>query len=958
MSDRPIKVLIIEDDRDYAALLRELLRHAPFPTFEAIWVERLADGLERVGAGDIELVLLDLSLPDSDGLESLMALRSIAPQVPIIVQTALNDERLAVEAVRKGAQDYLFKGQMRSGDLIIRAIRYAIERNRAERELEKYREHLEELVEERTAKLAEANERLRQEMQERQVVEEQHHKLSRAIRQSPSTVVITDTLGNIEYVNPKFTQSTGYTAEQAQGRNPRILKSGEHSPKFYEELWDTITRGEEWRGVFCNRRKDEKLYWEAASISPIRNAAGEITHFVKVAEDVTERRTAEEQVRFQAQLLDNVRESVVATDLEGYIIYWGKGAEALYGYRAAEVMGKEISIVVEPHEVDNGRARIRTVIEEGYLRGQYQQRRKDDSLFWADTFISLARDENGQPYALVGIDRDVTEQRLAQQRNANLLREVQKSQCISDSLREIGSHLVVTLDLDEVLGRVLDGVKKIIPYDSASIILRRNDETYLAAARGIDSESPVWSENFLDSDAVSNMEMYEDRQPIIISNVQESTCWINIAGTEHIRSWLSIPLVARDKIIGILNLDHHQVGFYTQEHAAIVSIFAQQAAIAIDNAQLMTELQQSEERYRYLVEFLPDMISVSRAGTNVFINSAGAKLLGAEDPAQIKGRKVLDFIHPDHRVAVRERLEKVAFDEEDAPALEEIFVRLDGSEVYVEVAATPIIYQGKRAVLSIAHDITARKRTQRELARQAKELARSNMELQRFAYVAAHHLQEPMRLIALYTQLLAKRYRDKLGAEADDFIAYIVDNATHMKNLINDLLDYSQIDKLAREFSQTDCNAILERVLAILRPNIEQHDAEVTFDELPAVLANKTEMMEIFHNLIENALKFRGAPPPRIHISVDQKGDEWVFRVRDNGIGIEPEYHQDIFAIFHRLHTKEKYAGTGIGLAICRKIVERHGGKIWVESELGEGTTFFFTLPVIEEGTQIHTDEP
>ena len=225
------------------------------------------------------------------------------------------------------------------------------------------------------------------------------------------------------------------------------------------------------------------------------------------------------------------------------------------------------------------------------------------------------------------------------------------------------------------------------------------------------------------------------------------------------------------------------------------------------------------------------------------------------------------------------------------------------------------------------------------------DLARSNADLQQFAYVASHDLQEPLRMVSSYTQLLARRYQGRLDADADEFIGYAVDGALRMQDLINDLLAFSRIGTNGNPVEMADVNAVFEGVVAGLRLTIENNDAAVTRDPLPTVRADASELVQILQNLIVNAIKFHGDDSPRVHVSAQRSGDEWLFSVRDNGIGIEPEYGDRIFGVFQRLHTRDKYPGTGIGLAICKKVVERHAGRIWVESEAGKGSVFYFTLP-------------
>ena len=239
-----------------------------------------------------------------------------------------------------------------------------------------------------------------------------------------------------------------------------------------------------------------------------------------------------------------------------------------------------------------------------------------------------------------------------------------------------------------------------------------------------------------------------------------------------------------------------------------------------------------------------------------------------------------------------------------------------------------------------------RRHAEEELARKVEELARSNRDLEQFAYVASHDLQEPLRMVATYTQLLGERYRGKLDEKADKYIAYAVDGALRMQTLINDLLVYSRVGRQHGQPQRITGTDIVQRALTNLQAAINESGAHVTCDDLPMLYVEPGPLVQVFQNLIGNAIKFHGAEPPRIRIGVQEKGTQWVFSVTDNGIGIDPEQAENIFVIFKRLHSRSEYPGSGLGLAICKKIIEQMGGSIWVESQPGQGATFKLTLPV------------
>lgn len=282
-------------------------------------------------------------------------------------------------------------------------------------------------------------------------------------------------------------------------------------------------------------------------------------------------------------------------------------------------------------------------------------------------------------------------------------------------------------------------------------------------------------------------------------------------------------------------------------------------------------------------------------------------------------------------------------------ASDEVFWRRDGSSFPVEYWSYPVVLEGKSigAVVTFL-DITDRRFAEIRLQEKMEELKRSNEELEKFLYVGSHDLQEPLRMVLSYTQLLSKRYKGKLDAEADEFISFAVGGALRMQHLLQDLLAYSRIMTRGKELHVTSSEEALKQALENLRGAIEQCSALISYDSLPMVMVDEMQLIQLFQHLVGNAIKYKKTEIVRVHISATNGGKNWIFTVKDNGLGIDSQYFEKIFGMFQRLHKREEYGGTGVGLAISKKIVERHGGRISVESQLGQGSTFSFTLPKID----------
>ena len=365
----------------------------------------------------------------------------------------------------------------------------------------------------------------------------------------------------------------------------------------------------------------------------------------------------------------------------------------------------------------------------------------------------------------------------------------------------------------------------------------------------------------------------------------------------------------------------------------------------IERRRVDESLRLSEARYRRLFETAQDGILVLDAETgrvldaNLFMRG----LLGYS-LEEFVGRKLWD-IGPFKGMEAS----KAAFAElqvKDRVHYEGLPLEArDGRRVEVEFISNACLIDGRRVIQCNLRDVTERKRLEKLAVEKLEELARSNSELEQFGYVASHDLQEPLRAVSSCVQLLQKRYEGQLDQRADEFISHAVDGTKRMQTLITDLLAYSRVSTQSRPFELVNCETALDEALANLAIAISESDAVVTHDPLPTLMAEPVQVTQVFQNLIGNAIKFRGEQAPVIAICAERKADYWLFSVTDNGIGIEAQYFDRIVRVFQRLHSRRQYQGTGIGLAICKKIAEQHGGRLWIESQLGKGSAFFFTIP-------------
>jgi PAS domain S-box-containing protein len=422
-----------------------------------------------------------------------------------------------------------------------------------------------------------------------------------------------------------------------------------------------------------------------------------------------------------------------------------------------------------------------------------------------------------------------------------------------------------------------------------------------------------------------------------------------VATDEGIRAAVAFPVLVGRQVAGVLEFFSPDALVADPALLGLMANVGTQVGRVIERARAQEALRLSEAKFAGIISISSDaIVSVDETQRIIFYNQGAEQTFGYT-AAEAMGQPLEMLIPEMHRPGHADRVREFGRSGVRARRMGErgqISGRRKSGEVFpADASISHLEVEGNRIYTAVLRDVTDRVRAEDALAQQAQELARSNAELEQFAYVASHDLQEPLRMVASYTQLLARRYGDKLDDDAHEFIGYAVDGVRRMQSLISDLLAYSRVGSRGLAAERVELDAVFARTIDVLSAALEESGAQVTADPLPVVTADPVQIGQVLQNLVGNALKFHGDAPPRVHVGAERRGAEWVIWVRDNGIGIAPEYAQRIFVIFQRLHTRAEYEGTGIGLSICKKIVERHGGRIWVESAEGEGSTFFFTLP-------------
>jgi len=734
-------------------------------------------------------------------------------------------------------------------------------------------------------------------------------------------------------MNPAMERLTGIAKEAIIGLSPLEMApdliDSETAMRFHTRIMKCFKTGE--RLVY-----DDEISFNGMTIcwwtqmTPLIDENGQVYRVIASSMDVTQRRQDERELRqyrdFQESIFAGISMGIFVTDIDeqGEFRYaiLNPAMEEATGLKSETVIGKTVMELV-PERLDAKTAiQFTANIQRCYQSGRTisfedQSSYGGEPVFWLTRMTPLFN-EQGEIYRIVGTALDITERKQMEQ-------EIKQAR-------------------DELEQRVAERTRELLDSEERFSLLFKHHHAMMMLVEPISGKivdaNPAAAEFYgYTIEELSHMTIFD----------------FNKVGTDEI---VLIQQMIKDEEVNSYEIAH----FRSSGEERIVEVHASQILFQeqvlyfliihdiTDRKYTEQALQESEARFRQAVQVSPFPIMIfAEDGEVIMVNQSWVELSGYV-------RAEISTIHDWTRLAYGDTEFAWQLENNTYQLLEigmehtsgefEITTKYGEKRIWDFSNATlGTMLDGRVMVISIADDITDRVLNERKIAQFTGELERSNKDLKQFAYIVSHDLQEPLRMVHSYLQLLERNYSDQLDQDAHEFINFAVDGAKHMHNLINGLLDYSRIGTHGKPMIKTDMNVVLDKTLHILDQRIKETNTQITRDRLPEVIGDHIQLTQLFQNLISNAIKFCDKETPQVNISLKQDGDEWQFCVCDNGMGFDPSFQDRIFVIFQRLHTQEEYPGAGIGLAVCKRIVERHGGRIWVESQPGEGSQFYFTLP-------------
>ncbi|MGB9937258.1 MAG: PAS domain S-box protein [Methanobacterium sp.] len=790
-------------------------------------------------------------------------------------------------------------------------------------------------------------------------------------------IIATDLNHVITSWNKAAEKLYGYKTEEVIGKLVSHVIKSEFSDKQRKESIKCLSKDHKYHFEVKQYTKEGKTVYIESNTIPIYSN-NTLTGYVTINHDITRRKKAEDNLRLkEEQLRLSLEAGNAGMWIRDQLGEWKatSGLNTLFGRSIEDspLLEDEFTDYIHPKDLPVLQKSWRSAIKgkETYEQ-EYRIIWPDASIHWLASKGRIIL-ENKTP-RFIGITYDITERKKDEER---FRKEVERESFLLELYKKSGQ-----LTDKEIYKQALDqtvnltdstiGFFHLISDDQKNIILNTwNNKALMSCKTSFKSHYPIEEAgNWTDCIKTKNTIVYNDFKN---SPNQKG----HPEGHVPIKRLMSTPVFDGDKVKFIFGVGNKTEEYNDHDVIQIQSVANELYRIIkqrhseqrlkeahdylektvkertkeLENA--YGSLKESEEKFRLIFDEAEDSIVLNEIienglpGKIIEANEATSKRLGYSKE-ELLNMTPKDIVAPEKRSEIAMNAEEIK--KNGYAIFENVHVTKDGKRIPVEVNNHLIKFKDKKASLTIVRDITKRKEMEMELKETIKELERSNQELQSFAYITSHDLQEPLRTIASYAGLLKMRYEGQLDQDADEFIDFMVSGAMRMKSMVKGLLEYSRVGTQGGEYTEFKSNEALEDALSNLKSAIKNNNARIIYNDLPVINADKNQITRIFQNLIGNALKFRKKNEPlQIHILVQIKEDEYIFSVQDNGIGIEEQYSDHIFEVFKRLHAIEEYKGAGIGLAIVKRIIDRHGGHIWVESSLGNGSTFYFTLPKLNE---------
>ncbi len=648
-----------------------------------------------------------------------------------------------------------------------------------------------------------------------------------------------------------------------------------------------------------------------------------------------------------AAIVTSSDDAIISKDLNGIITSWNKSAERVFGYTADEVIGKSITILIPPdrlHEEPNILSRLRRGLRVDHF--ETVRRRKDGVLLDISLTISPVKNPQGKIIGASKIARDVTDRKRAERAIQELNAQLTADLAALTTMQQLSTRMVQADNFPQLLNEIVEAGMRITDSDRGVIQLVEDGVLTIVSQRGFEQAFLDYFDRTSNRDAACGLAL-ERKERVIVEDVAASPIFQGTEGREvmlaaGVRAVQSTPLTSHSgEVLGVFSTHYDRPVVPGDRHLRLLDVLARQAADLIERKRAEAALLASEERFRQLADSMPQFVWTATAAGHVdYYNERWYEFTGFRRD-HFSDEAWQRILHPDDVRACYDTWRECVRNGEPFRVECRFWDRQETRWRWFMGRALPVRGESGQIAkwFGTFTDIDEQKRVE-------GELRRANQDLEQFAYSASHDLQEPLRSIRIYGELLERRYAHKLEGQASDFLAFLLTGASRMEMLVRDLLAYTQVTRVEDPSEDTDANAVLAATVADLEGAIAESGAAVTSDRLPVVRVHPTHLRQLFQNLIGNAIKYRSRErAPVVHVSAERANGAWIFSVRDNGIGINPQYKDHIFGIFKRLHNSDEYSGTGIGLAICQRIVERYHGRIWVESGSGQGSTFFFAIP-------------